>query len=347
MKRIVGGDRLRQAHYARQRWFRKLTRRQRRCLEKPAPVVVQPPRKFNLSTNYHDTVTCLQELKAQALSPGEEMSRQRLSIDLVRIDRLSVAAALVLSAEIDRCRRTQRIPLQPNRVRLWTPQVKSMLMDLGFFELLGVDNPRVPDRSIISNEVTILPLMSYAGLDTDACAALEDQLRDVASAFQQEPSIFEALAEATHNAVDHAYPENYEWRFPPLRRRWWATGSWHTSRQEVKFLVYDQGVGIPATLPRWDYWEAVRGALPEWTGNLSRDHAKLIRAALDISRTSKGPGRGRGLNDVISLLKYIKGGRVRILSGKGQVLYHGEDRIELSERELHLGGTLIEWTIPV
>ena len=78
-----------------------------------------------------------------------------------------------------------------------------------------------------------------------------------------------------------------------------------------------------------------------------KEHATMIEAALEVSRTSLTSGHGQGLRDVVSPVDQLEGGRVRILSGKGQVLYEKGGKLGKVERTQHLGGTLIEWTIPV
>ena len=187
-------------------------------------------------------------------------------------------------------------------------------------------------------------------MDTNRIALIEDHLRDVASAFQTDPSIYMALTEAAYNSIQHGYPQEHDFRFPPLGRQWWATGSWSPVKSEVKLLVYDQGVGIPETLPTWKNWEKITewvSAKHELASLFMKEHANLIEAALEVSRTSLTSGRGQGLKDVLSPVDVLGTGKVRILSGKGQVGYSPGGAITKRENSLHLGGTLIEWTIPV
>ena len=73
----------------------------------------------------------------------------------------------------------------------------------------------------------------------------------------------------------------------------------------------------------------------------------MIEAALEVSRTSLTSGHGQGLTDVLAPVEELKGGRDRILSGRGQVSYSYGSPIEKKEHSQHLGGTFIEWTIPV
>ena len=73
----------------------------------------------------------------------------------------------------------------------------------------------------------------------------------------------------------------------------------------------------------------------------------MIEAALEVSRTSLTSGHGQGLRDVIAPVDVLGGGEVKILSGRGQITYTGQESVSKVEMSQHLGGTLIEWTIPV
>ena len=73
----------------------------------------------------------------------------------------------------------------------------------------------------------------------------------------------------------------------------------------------------------------------------------MIEAALEVSRTSLTSGHGQGLKDILAPVEQQSGGMVRIISGKGQIIYKSGQKLAKFEKNLHLGGTLIEWTIPV
>lgn len=371
----------REAALARQRWKRALNRRRKKSdadrvkqhgftvarqrinragIPGPVAVRITPPDIFSFKANYEETVGCLRAFKKVALAPKKRGVPPPLHIDLAPIKKLSVAAALVLAAEIDRWRLINRVPLKPKNVRDWHEPVRNMLFEIGFFDLLGVEPPRECFREALPEEVSVLPLMSCDELDTEKIACMQDRLFKAAQFFQQEPLIYGAMVEAAGNSLEHAYPSGHDYEFQPFGRQWWATGSWAPAKDEVRFLVYDQGVGISATLQSWSLWEQVReristavGGISETAGGLAstilKEHSSLIEAALETSRSSRpaGQGRGNGLSDIISPINELDGGKLRILSGRGEVIYRSGGRTEKKERSLHLGGTLIEWTIPI
>ncbi|WP_420415941.1 hypothetical protein [Marinovum algicola] len=314
-------------------------------------VIIEAPSIFSFSRNYEATAGCLHQLKCAALHPPKDKRvRRYVSIDFATIKEISTAAALILSAEIYRWKKIKRVPLRPRNIGKWDPAVKRLLVEIGFFDLLEVGRPALIESEDPQRDVTLLPLVTGNTLDRPKLALIEDHLREIARAFEQEPSIYMALTEAAYNTIRHGYPDGYEFKFPTLKDQWWATGSWSPASSKVRLILYDQGVGIAETLPTWDHWEDLTKWLSSKHPLLSqvfKEHANMIEAALEVSRTSLTSGHGQGLKDVVSPVDQLGGGSVRILSGKGQVLYEFGGKIAKIEMSQHLGGTLIEWTIPV
>ncbi|WP_339690076.1 hypothetical protein [Celeribacter baekdonensis] len=332
------------------KWRKKLRRRDKDGKIKVLEIKIIPPEIFSFSRGYDDTVSCLKKLKDKALSPPPRRTRVNVHIDLAPIKSISTAAALVLAAEIDRWRRHKKVKLRPRNVEDWDPSTLRMLTGLGFFDLLGVDESMYPALEDLPDELAILPLVSCNTLDRERISMIEEHLRMIAAAFDQEPSIYTALTEAAYNSINHGYPDDHEFVYRPIKNTWWATGSWSPDQQNVKLIVYDQGVGIPTTLPAWDHWETLRGWMSNKFDKLAtalKQDASMIEAALEVSRTSLTSGHGQGLKDVVSPIDVLGKGQVRILSGKGEVRYSSDGSIYKTERSQHIGGTLIEWTIPV
>lgn len=365
MRRISRREQLVLAHLQAARWNKSIRRAEKlqgiRLVEiekaRILPdVTVVPPERFNFSDNYAQTVTCLRRLKTLVVARRDTASS--VFLDLSKITTISLAGALVLGAELHRWREISKRRMRARNLDQWDPGVRDKLADLGFFRLLNVAAPDVPEKEGIPAEVTVLPMISSSTLDRELLYELTIALEGAATILQQDPAIYAGLVEAAYNVTKHAYPEQHDWLFPPVIKGWWATAAWSPSDRCVKFLVYDQGVGIPETLPRWDGWEKVRSRVlsalealvppvASASGILMKDASRLIEAALEVDRTSLQGGHGKGLQDVIAVAQNITGAEVRILSGTGQVLYRSDGTKVLRDETLHLGGTLIEWTIPV
>ncbi|UZD90330.1 hypothetical protein [Cognatishimia activa] len=350
MKKLSFKRRIAFVRTAQARWKKDLYRKQlrkskkKRKVAKKAPTEVRiiPPSVFSFSNNYDATVNCLRELKAAALKVDENGHHETVFLDLEPIQEISVAGALVLAAEIDRWRLTVRKKIKPRNTKNWNSNVHALLSGLGFFDLLGVTSP-IEDVHDDTKEITVLPMVSSTLLD----ARLLKTLSQISEVLHKDPSVYDGLVEAAYNATKHAYPKGHKWEFLPATEGWWATASWNPANGSVKFIVYDQGVGIAATLPRWEGWEKVRELLSHLPlGSALNDSSKMIQAALEVDRTSLEGGHGKGLQDVVSLVDGFEGAKVRILSGTGELLYLKGGTVELRDHESHIGGTLVEWTIP-
>lgn len=224
-----------------------------------------------------------------------------------------------------------------------------MLISLGFFDLLGVkfsdENPQYAKL----REVIILRMVTGDGVPGETVDKIQKEVNQIANASHQNPMLYGALSEAAYNSFLHAYPDEHEYEFPPLKKRWWATACWYPKESIVQFIIYDQGVGIPETLPRSKNWENIReyiGKIPIVRG-LANDDSLMIEAAIEITRTSRGGGHGKGLQDIVAPIRNIQGGKVRILSGRGLYMCSSDGQVEKSDVAHHIGGTLIGWDIPV
>ncbi|MCB5412178.1 hypothetical protein [Pseudogemmobacter faecipullorum] len=338
----------------RQRWRAKL----RRAAEMKAglppsggklrTIIIEAPSVCDFADNYDATVSFLIRLKRAALAEGRRERRRRVTVDMARIEHISIDAALVLAAEFDRWQVMKGVKLRP-LTHSWAAGVRNTLCQLGLFELLRM-TPFLEAEPDVFDDVTVLKLVSCDTADGRTVAAISEHLQWVAKALGQSPYIYEAMFEAAYNSVLHAYPDTYAFKYPPIRRRWWATARWSVPENELRFLVYDQGVGIAETLPRWKNWEHIvtfLSRIAPAASPLFKEHATMISAALEVSRTSRSGGHGQGLSDIVAPIEELQAGELRILSGKGEVMYYPDGRTVLTEHDQHIGGTLVEWKLPV
>ncbi|WP_152492625.1 hypothetical protein [Roseovarius sp. THAF27] len=302
---------------------------------------------FSFTKNYIESVTFLRDLKVAALKKAPPNIRHSVFIDLSEVKDVSPAAALVLAAEVDRWRQVKRTRLAPRNVSDWDPFVLQTLHSMGFFRLLGVESGVAKSNTPQAVEVTMLPIVSSTRLEGGLLQPMMDLLARAANILGQDPLIYPALTEAAYNATLHAYPDDQPTEFPIPAKCWWATACWNIEGGVVKFIVYDQGVGIPATLPRSKHWEQVRALFPQGLRVATADASRLIAAAIQFDRTSLEGGHGKGLQDVVTPVDKTVGAKVRLLSGTGKVTYHNGGGVKLEDETLHIGGTLVEWTIPV
>lgn len=109
----------------------------------------------------------------------------------------------------------------------------------------------------------------------------------------------------------------------------------------VGLQLYDQGAGIPATLPKQTYFpRLLRKFDPEGSD------AGLIAAAMEYGRTSTGQkGRGKGLAEMTDWIESSKSGFLKILSGAGEVTYRPGRKITRRNYNAPFCGTLVQWEL--
>jgi hypothetical protein len=155
--------------------------------------------------------------------------------------------------------------------------------------------------------------------------------------------LFEGLSEAITNVGQHAYPDSDNYPF----KQWWLSASYDQSDRTLCIIFYDQGVGIPETLPRAGYMEWAKELIGTWADS------KKIEAAMQPGRSATDQEeRGKGLQNFIEFAKSHRQGFLSIYSLRG--LYRmtwaqdaGESAPETLRRdhENSVGGTLIEWRV--
>jgi hypothetical protein len=349
MKRLCRTQILLDAARAAKNYQKAIRRKLRSSRFNTMSVQIILPSDFSFSRNYNETVESLIELKESALIRGLD-GKTLVELDFAKLAKITVASALVLAAEIDRWRKIGKTRLRLTNISKLNPDVKLLLSDLGFFNLIDASIRKQNSNETGNRTVTVLQMTSCNTADGQKIALISDHLQRVATIFKHNPLMYAAMFEAAYNSTLHAYPPLYSFKYPPLPQHWWATASWSIDHDELVFLVYDQGVGIAETLPRWTNYEKVRGVLADLgtiPSLILKEDAAMIEAALQVSRTSRSSGHGQGLSDIMAPINGVVGARLRILSGRGELLYDANGNVRKKERVTHIGGTLIEWTLPV
>ena len=112
-------------------------------------------------------------------------------------------------------------------------------------------------------------------------------------------------------------------------------------------IFYDQGDGIPKTLPRAVFFEFMKDLFNSWSDS------EKIQAAMEVGRTSSGKAeRGKGLQNLVEFAKAHSEGTLAIYSLTGcfrqEFSNQGSNPSSKTERKdfnNSIGGTLIEWSV--
>lgn len=292
------------------------------------------PESLSLEDNFDGVVKLLSDLRRQS----EEQRNENVYIDFRPIQELKPSGALVLAAELDRWNK-----LPQNRARFknvdlqdWDPKVRKLLGQMGFFDLLGVPGAELNHAD---SKVRYVKFRSGTMVDGKALEDLRKLELEPTIEMPNRRKLFAAVTESMTNVIHHAYSDNTGQAISA----WWLSAAYDIDKGEVSILIYDQGSGIPKTLPK-KFGDRLRKMLPE---NLMRNDAQMIKAAHELTRTaSEESHRGHGLQrDVRQYIYGLPNGRYHVFSGKGEYTVTSGEEESLRSFSQPLAGTLIEWRI--
>ncbi|MCR5875156.1 hypothetical protein LRS10_13740 [Phenylobacterium sp. J426] len=307
--------------------------------KKRIPIVV--PRTLSLRENYGETVKLVHAIRTYALDGFKPLD---LYFDGVQT--VEPAALMVLTAEIQRCRNLRKIGGKPlvHGTYPKSPTVHETLRRMGFFKLLQIDE-NVPEGAgdPPESDVLVVPFLTDAEVKTERTAEFLDILTRIISGVVEmddraERYLYGAIIEAMKNAGEHAY--KLKPQHQAMGRRWWLSGALDLARKEVSILLFDQGVGIPATLEPdlKTYAESLASDL-----RIHPSDSLMIEVATRSGQTSTGQaGRGQGFASMRKFVDACDDGDLLVYSNFGLYSYSraGSSR---SDEGTSLGGTLIQW----
>ena len=316
------------------------------------------PADFRLHLNHDSIMSYVYELRRQVFVNDRfrgfgTKRRPSLYIDLDQIVDLDVEGALLLAAELDRIRRVLGMRALMDDAN-WHPRVRSILYGLGLYTVTEAGRVRadVPIADFVGPAdaagLSIVPFLSCTRADPGKALELRQALyeRCAPPGDASQLAVYDALVEAFNNAIGHAYLDEYPGDGLPRIRRWWACALIDHANGYLYLVVYDQGVGIPATLQRRGLLDRLRGHRPE------RTDADVIAGALEYGRSGtsndalfgdEADGRGNGLWRMCELAETFEDADVRFTSLKGDVLYAKGGALEQTTLQTRFCGTMIRW----
>ena len=340
----------------------------------------QMPEDFCLETNYAEVSAFLHDLRITTHSnledwinkgrPRNRSKRVNDWHDVSTIKRITPSAALVLTAEYDRIRRISGSKWFAINIDKWSPEVLSVLDQLGLFEIMEVNkSAKCLNAPLGKANLFVLPMRSgdkVIGSEADdmnrelATVAIEAAYHPKSSGMgvEKEPEewlnkaagIYAILIEAMDNVITHAYPAGHVSEFRTLRR-WWMTAAIDRGERKLTVAIYDQGISIPVSLPTWQNY----GKLQRFARRVfGRSHnprdqtqdGEAIRIATRVAvSATRRSYRGKGLAVMAEFIHQCRDGRLRILSRCGECLYTKRDGYTVRSHPLSIGGTLVEWEV--
>lgn len=274
----------------------------------------------------------LKEIKRAAL----DGHYRRVVLNFHEVQAMAPEAAVTIVAEIQRCSeycdpRTTITGTYPA-----SPEVASLLTDLGFFKALDIRVPALPKA---------FQRRSYVQIErhNSTVAEIADELLDCFSEVfpfdtEDRKRLHVALVESMDNVFEHAYlPASTD---PDLVKEWWLAGYADKVEGTISFTFYDQGAGIPTTIRA-----RKKDRLPSYVGRWT-DGQWISRALSKGVSRHASKRRGHGL---MKLKEFIEGldveGSLRVVANHGLVTFQADGSGSISNIAKDLHGTLVSWQL--
>ena len=304
------------------------------------------PVRLDFSANYEQTTLYITAIRKLARRGALSRKAYKLSsVNFEKLKSVSTSAALVLTAELSRWQDNLGKKLVPN-TQTWEPNIYALFDSLGFFDLFET-TPEKPESSSVP-DLNFVRYIKGKASETNKARQLRESLSEViGDKIDKWTFLRGGLDEAITNVSHHAYPKSL--KVPSRDKNWYLTGSFSSETSELKIAFYDQGVGIPNSLPASEVWEKILKFLSNVAVSDRRLHKTLLKAAVKLDRTSTDANdRGKGLQDLLTFIKQRGSGYLSIISLKGlykYTMYNGVEREKSFSFKNELPGTLIIWSV--
>jgi len=305
------------------------------------------PEKLNFSTNNKETTLYLTAIRILNRTETSAMQYKLGRVNFNYLEKISTSAALVLTAELCRWDDSIRQNLRPE-IEQWKPEVVLQFWQLGFFELFH-NNP-TKDIDVEMYQDSTINIVKYikgkCGESKKIQSLKEGLVGLVGENIKKWTFLASGLTEAITNVGHHAYPDSASYR--NRDKNWYMSGSYNKDTGELKIVFFDQGIGVPHSLPASKFWEKILSGLSSSPMAEQKRDEVLLKAAVELNRTrTKDVDRGKGLPDFLTFIKQIGNGYISIISQRGFYKYteqDGKSNIKSIGFRYPLSGTLIIWS---
>jgi len=260
---------------------------------------------------------------------------------------------LVFSSNYFRLFAERKHPIPLINLHEWNPSIISKLNEIGFFQLLNIDD--IPNLTKSDNNLKTLKF--FTGVDGGGLEQAENQLLELAAHVDEDseiPKTFlyalnSAFSEAMINVSKHAYDKTHQYQYPH-QGKFFFTGAAKKDTREMTFAVYDHGATIPVTYPKTNMQDRVKDYVQSISNLFSKvTNAKdgaYISSAIRFGNTQTNQeGRGRGLPQIREAIDLCNSGSFTVVSRSGMYTYSHGGNESFSAFEGTIGGTLISWRV--
>lgn len=302
---------------------------------------------MNFSTHYDSTMRCIIAIRKLTAFKGFPSHAYRLKfVDFSKLKKISTSAALALTAELSKWDDTLRQQLRP-KVETWNKSILTQFHDLGFFDLFQNKASFEIETKENNSSLRFVKYLKGQRDDAEKAKILRKEINKlIGEEIQKWNFLYDGLSEAITNVCHHAYPPDHP--FKDIDKQWYMTGSYDSSSKILKVVFYDQGIGIPNSLPASILYEKVLSFLSKIPKIKGMRDSTLLKAAVEVERSRTGEeDRGKGLQDMLNFVKERGEGYLSIISQRGLYKYTVENdkhHVKNESMAYPMQGTLIIWS---
>lgn len=244
----------------------------------------------------------------------------KVFIDFSRTKKISAAAMLSFLAEVDvLIKKSQHGTHTISFSHPKEEKIESILVQVGFYDLLKKNKRETKSYDDVTFWKYTSGICSEPLLAKEMIVEIKKELEKVATR-----KLYRGFIEAMSNSVEHAYLDDNEHSEEEKTAKWWTFAG--IKDNQLTIVICDKGVGIPATLPRTQGVSTLKSLLFK-IGVKSIHNVKdsaYIKASTSLFETRTGErNRGKGLNDIKSVIDSIGEGFMGIFSNNGRYIYKG------------------------
>ena len=265
------------------------------------------------------------------------------------IRRLSIAASLMLAAELEVNKIRSKVSRMEAYDAKWNPQMRELLKQMGFLELLQASS-EVDESSDMDASQVFVKFKSGDRLTNKGIRQITRSVAELVASGNIPPQLSiplnNGMAEAITNTHNYAYQEKDE------LNRWWISASVNRETGEITVVCYDRGQTIPKTIRDS---ETKKAKYEKWAHRIKRamgvhdDHGIILHALQEGQSSTGKKNHGKGLPSLVGLIEQNGQGVLKIYSGYGRVKYElggdGGDVYSSGPLSREMPGTLVEWSI--
>lgn len=266
---------------------------------------------------------------------------RRVKLDFSRVTTLHPCGTLLFVSELYRLLEMSSLRASVRCNYPTDAVVEQLFQHIGLLERLGLS----PRAKISHEKVKDWTFQKGTDVNLDGIERLNDRLQgDLGEELTF--GLLSGIKEAVTNAVHHAYIGERGDGVDEEHRGWWLFTQ-HKDGQ-IDISICDLGVGIKRSLPRTGTWsqQLVDYALDAVASKTKE--AKYIAAALELGRTRTGESnRGKGLHEMLQLVKDAKAGSLYIYSNTGVYACNASGKVHIEDAPESILGTLVQWSFKV